>query len=269
MEERPEGNHEFETPTIFSVLNNYFLLFFALTCVLASLFTQQLFYLIGQLRLGICAAPIVGIILPVWLITRRFPTGVKPQLRIKPPRPSTTAYVIVATLTTVVIVDFIYFLSQKFMPIPTDYIEGLRELKPEGMGAVAVTFIGLCVIVPIGEEIVFRGIIQRVFSRNMHAVFAVILAGVFFGVIHLTPQLLLSMVFFGIYLGYLFFVTSNLTYSMLAHGLLNATAFVQLVFSTEEQLSSMPDYVRNPFVVGGSIVVFLLVMFKMRRGDSE
>ena len=264
MEERPEGNYDLETPTIFSVLNDYYLLFFSVTCLLASVFTQQLFYLIDQLRIGICVAPFLGIVLPVYLITRRFPSGFKSQLRIKPLRPASTAAVIVATLAVVVIVDFIYVHSQRFLPVPTDYIEGLIELKPSGMGAVAVTFVGLCILVPIGEEIVFRGIIQRVFFRNMHAAFAVVLAGMVFGVVHLTPQLLLSMVFFGIYLGYLFFVTSNLTYPILAHALLNTTAFVQLVFSTEEQLSSMPMYVRNPLIVGASFIVLALMLITIK-----
>jgi len=269
MEERPEGNHEFETPTIFSVLNNYYLLFFSATCVLASVFTQQFFYLIDQFRLGISAGPIIGIILPVYLITRRFPSGFKSQLRIKPLRPVPTACVIVATLAVVVLVDFIYFHSQRFMPVPTDYIEGLKELKPTGWLAVAVTFAGLCIVVPIAEEIIFRGVVQRVFCRNMHPVFAVVLAGILFGVVHLTPQLLPSMIFFGIYVGYLYFATANLTYTMLAHGLLNTTAFVQLVFSTEEQLSAMPMYVRNPMVVGASFVVLALLVVRIRKGGLE
>lgn len=269
MEEHPEGNYDFGTPTIFSVLNNYYLLFFSVTCLLASVFTQQLFYLIDQLRLGICVAPLLGIILPVYLITRRFPSGFKSQIRIKPLRPTTTAAVIVATLAVVVIVDSIYVYSQEFLPAPTDYIEGLKELKPTGTLAVAVTFVGLCILVPLGEEIIFRGIIQRVFCRNMHVAFAVALAGLVFGVIHLTPQLLLSMVFFGVFLGYIFYVTSNLTYSILAHALLNTTAFVQLVFSTEEQLVAMPMYVRNPLIVGASLVVLALMLAAIKKGGSE
>ena len=77
------------------------------------------------------------------------------------------------------------------------------------------------------------------------------------------------MVFFGVFLGYLFYVTSNLSYSILAHGLLNTTAFVQLVFSTEDQLVSMPMYVRNPLIVGTAALVLAFLMYKMKKGDFE
>ncbi|UCG51080.1 MAG: CPBP family intramembrane metalloprotease [Candidatus Latescibacterota bacterium] len=268
MEERPEGNHDLVTPSIFSVLNNYLLLFFSVTCLLSSVFIQQLFYIIEQIRIGICVAPILGIILPVFLITRRFASGFRYQLAIRSLKPLVTAYVIVATLAAVVIVDFIYVLSQKFTPTPVDYLESLKEIKPTGIGSMLVTFFGLCIVVPIAEEVVFRGMIQRIFSRHMGGVLALLLAGVFFGVIHLTPQLLLSMVAFGIFLGYVFFATSNLTYPMLAHGIFNTVAFVQLCFSTEDELVSMPAYVRDYWLVGAATVVFVFLLIKMKKGDS-
>ena len=86
----------------------------------ASFQRRKVFYLIDQLRLGICVAPLLGIILPVYLITRRFPPGFKWQLRIKPPRPLPAMYTVVATLAVVVVIDFIYVQSQQFMPAPTE-----------------------------------------------------------------------------------------------------------------------------------------------------
>ena len=268
MQEEMKDNHDFETPDIFSALNNYVLLLFGLACVLSSVFVQQLFFAMNQLRVGLLVAPVLGIILPVYVVTRRFPAGFRRQLLIGRPRFLTTLYVVVATLCAVVIVDYAYVLSQKLMATPEDYVEGLKELKPTSAPAVIMTFLGICVVVPVAEEIVFRGIVQRIFSRNMGDVLAIVLAGVFFGVIHLTPQLLLSMVAFGVFLGYLFFATSNLTYPILAHGVLNTVSFIQLLTLSEQELDSTPPYTHDIWVPLLSLVLLLYLLARIKKGAS-
>jgi len=260
MEDQIQGNPELGPPDIFAAFNHYILLFFGLTCILSSVFIQQLFYLADQLRVGLVVAPVLGIILPVWAVTRRFPAGFRSQLLIARPQLLMTLYVLVATAAVVVIVDFIYAVSQQFLTPPADYVEGLKELKPTGIVPVAVTFFGICVLVPFAEEIVFRGLVQRIFSRNMGPVLAMLLAGAFFGVIHLTPQLLLSMIVFGIFLGYLFMATSNLVYPILAHAVLNSVSYVQLLVLPEDQLASVPPYARDPWALGLAVLMLIPIL---------
>jgi membrane protease YdiL (CAAX protease family) len=268
MQERPEGNHEFDNRTIFEVSNQYFLLFFALCCLLSSVFIQEIFWSIEQFRLGISVAPLVGIILPVFLLTRRFKSGLRPQLRIGPIQTATAFYVILATITMVVVVDHAYVFSQKFMPAPDGYLEGLKELKPEGFWPTLLTFAGLCLVVPFSEELVFRGIIQRVFHRNMGGVPSIVLAGVFFGVIHLNPQLLLAMTCFGVFVGFIFFVTSNLSYAMLAHAALNTIAFLQLALEPAEAIHVAPFYVEDWWYLVLALGILGLLLWKIKTGAT-
>lgn len=268
MQEDMKDNLEFETPDIFSALNNYVLLLFGLACVLGGVLVQQLFHSVGQLHLGMVVAPVLGIILPVYVATRRFPAGFRGQLRVRRPRFLVGLYVMVATLCAVAIVDWLYALSQRMMTTPHEYVEGLKELKPTGTWTAVTTFFGICVLVPFAEEVVFRGIVQRVFSRNMGSALALVLAGVFFGVIHLTPQLLLSMVAFGIFLGYLFFATSNLTYPILAHCTLNTISYVQLLTLPEGELASAPPYVHNYWVLLLSFVLLFYLLARIRKEAS-
>ena len=265
MEDEIQGNPELGPPDIFAAFNHYILLFFGVTCILSSVFIQQLFYLLGQLRVGLVVAPVLGIILPIYAVTRRFPVGFGKQLLIGRPRFFLTLYVLVATAAIVVIVDYIYAVSQQFLNPPADYVEGLKELKPDGVVPVAVTFFGICVLVPLAEEIVFRGLVQRIFSRNMGPVLAMFLAGAFFGVIHLTPQLLLSMIVFGIFLGYLFMATSNLTYPILAHAVLNSVSYVQLLVLPEEELASVPPYARDPWALALAILVVVYAGIRIKK----
>jgi hypothetical protein len=263
-----KDNPQLEAPDIFSTVNNYVLLFFGLTCLASSFFIKVLFYAADELRVGLLVAPVLGIILPVVIVTRRFPAGFLGQLRIARPRVLLGLYVVVATLCAIVIVDYAYTLSQKFLSTPDDYIEGLKELKPKDTAAIVMTFLAICVLVPLSEEIVFRGIVQRIFSRNMGSVLALVLAGVFFGVSHLTPQLLLSMVIFGVFLGYLFFATSNLTYPILAHAVLNTSSFIQLVILPEDKLDSPPPYAHSYWFLALSVVLLAYILVRIKKGAS-
>ncbi|NIM19278.1 MAG: CPBP family intramembrane metalloprotease [Candidatus Latescibacteria bacterium] len=269
MEERDESNYELETPDIFTVVNNYFLLFFGIACVMSSIYLQGLFVFLDQLRIGISVSSLVGIIIPMYLFFRRSPLGFKQQLRILPPKSTMGVYVILATIMSIVTIDFIYIISQRMFPVPTEFTESLKTLKPEGAGAVAITFLGLCVVVPFAEELVFRGLVQQVFTRNMDGVLAFIMAGLFFGVVHLSAHLLISVSLFGILLGFIFYATKNLTYTILSHAVFNAVSFIQLVTTPADHLDDPPFYIQDTRLLVASVVFLAFFLVKIKKGDTE
>jgi len=268
MQEGREGNHEIDGRSVFEVLNPYYLLFFALSCVLASVFLQEIFIALKQFRLGIAVAPVVGILLPVFMLTRRFGSGFRHQLQIARPRPITILQVTVATVIMVIVVDHIYVVSQRFMPESDTYVEGLKALRPDGLWTGIITFAGLCIIVPVAEEVVFRGFVQRVFSLNMNGVLAFFIAGVFFGAIHLSPHLLLSMACFGVFLGFIYYATSNLTYTILSHAVLNTVAFLQLTMETSDDFSVAPFYIQEWWYLPIAAGVVLILLREIKRGAT-
>ena len=266
MQERPESNSDLKRRGgIFEVFNQYFLLFFALCCIFSSVFVQELFISLQQYRLGISVAPFLGIVLPIFLLTRQFPTSFARQLRIRRPGLTLTLYVTLATIAMVAVVDHVYVISQQFMPEPEAYLDTLKMLKPSGILPTALTFVGLCIVIPIAEEVVFRGIIQRVFERNMGGIVALLLAGTFFGVLHFNPQLLLSMTSFGIFVGFIFYATSNLTYTILAHAVLNTVAFVQLTFGSGDDLGTAPFYLQDWWYLPLALAVVVILMRETKK----
>ena len=268
MENQDQSNTS--TPhDVFTAVNNYFLLFFCASCVLSSMYIQQLFLVTGQNRPGIGVSAFVGILVPTYLLLRRFPSGLPGQLRIARPRIHRLILVIVATFTVVVLVDQIYVINQRFTPVPDDYAEAIRDLRPTNAIQFAITFAGLCLLVPVAEEVIFRGIVQQVFKRNMGAVLAVFLAGATFGAVHLNPHLLISITVFGVFLGYIYHVTGNLTYTIISHAVFNMVAFAQLAFQSEVEASALPFYVADVRIVVASIVIFIFLLFKTKEGGSE
>lgn len=254
---------------LFTVVNNYFLLFFCISCVLSSLFIQQLFITAGQYRLGIGFSSLFGIILPIVLLTRRFPGGFASQVRLSKPRVHRMILVVVAAFAAVVLVDQIYIINQRFSPVPEQYADQIRELKPHGVFQFMVTLVGLCLLVPVAEEIVFRGMIQRIFSRNMGPIAGVLLAGAIFGAVHLNAHLLISITVFGCFLGYLFETTGNLLYPIVAHAIFNGVALAQLVTDENVERGNLPLYLQDVWIVVVALVVFVFLMVKIKEGGSE
>lgn len=266
MEDSPQSNQELEAQDIFGALNNYLLLLFSLSCILSSVFIQQIFASSNQLQIGIGVAPIIGILLPMFILTRRFEMGFRAQLSIRRVNPTITAYVLIASLIMVVVVHHLYMISTSILPTPVDYIEALEQIKPKGIWSTLLTFFGLCLVVPLAEEIIFRGVIQRVFSRNMSDMLAVSLAALFFGVIHLSPQLLIGMTSFGLFLGAVFYLTRNLSYTILSHGVFNAVAFLQLALAVDEHQETAPFYVQQRWTLLVAVAAVALLLWGIRKG---
>jgi membrane protease YdiL (CAAX protease family) len=269
MDERPHSNTQVGRPDVFSTLNNYFLLFFCASCIVSSMYVQQLFLMMEQYRLGIGVSALLGIIAPVYLITRRFGGGFQEQLRIAPPRLPQVVYLIVATLCAVVIVDQIYLITQQFSPAPDQYTESLADLRPTTGGSFAILFVGLCLLVPVAEEMVFRGYVQQIFARNMGPTVGFILAGLAFGVVHLNAHLLVSITFFGIFLSFIYFATGNLTYTIVAHSLFNTVALLQLTFMPQTEAEPLPFYLRDVRVLVFALVLLIYLLLKLKQGGPE
>lgn len=267
MEDRPERNSLFDSPDIFGAVNHYVLLFFGMSCLLGSIFLQQIFMFINLTLIGISIASFGGIVLPIYLLTRPFAHDFRRQMRIHMPGAAMLVRVIIATVLIVVVIDFFYLLSQHLFPVPEEYMENLKELKPTGPGSFVLLLAGLCVIVPAAEEILFRGLFQQVFERNMGAVLAFCLTGILFGAAHFSAHLLVSVTLFGLFLSYLFYATGNLVYPIVAHGVFNLVSFLQLLSMDEESLMEPPFYTHQPWMFVTSLVIVIWLCVAIKKGS--
>jgi uncharacterized protein len=85
----------------------------------------------------------------------------------------------------------------------------------------------IAILPAIGEELMFRGVLQRLFhewTKNIHI--AVFLAALVFGLFHLQFYGLLPRVFLGMVFGYLFYWTGSLWVPIFLHFANNASAVI-------------------------------------------
>jgi hypothetical protein len=87
---------------------------------------------------------------------------------------------------------------------------------------------------PIGEELIFRGILFRVASARWGWSRAAVLTALFFGVAHWAPWHLFGLVALGLLLALLYHLTRSLLAPMLAHAAYNAVSLTLLIRGGEE-----------------------------------
>ncbi|MBC8051564.1 MAG: CPBP family intramembrane metalloprotease [Sphingobacteriaceae bacterium] len=100
-------------------------------------------------------------------------------------------------------------------------------LKMDSLGGLIINLLVVAIIPALGEELLFRGCLQKIFTNwsNSHH-YGIWIAAILFSAIHLQfygfiPRMLLGALF-----GYLFFFSKNIWVPVFAHFLNNASALI-------------------------------------------
>jgi membrane protease YdiL (CAAX protease family) len=105
----------------------------------------------------------------------------------------------------------------------------LREFRsPADMAMLAVL---VAIVVPIGEEIFFRGLTYGAFRRRLGRHAAVLASALFFAAAHLSLVELMPILILGLILAYLYEYTGSLVPGMIAHAVNNLAALVLFYLS--------------------------------------
>lgn len=156
---------------------------------------------------------------------------------------------------------------EEWMRRAEDSAEKLTEafLFVDNPGGLVINLLMIAVIPALGEELLFRGVIQRIFidwMKNMHI--GIFLAAILFSFLHFQfygflPRTLLGMLF-----GYLFVYSGSIWYPILAHFFNNAMAvMVYYYFGKEGFEKSIEQFgtqgISLYFVLAGVIVLYFLI----------
>jgi uncharacterized protein len=119
-----------------------------------------------------------------------------------------------------------------------------RVLCPLLAPCSVVDLLGISVLAGLGEEMLFRAVLQGAFQRWAPLWAAVALASVLFGVLHaITASYAVLAALMGAYLGWLWHVTDNLLAPVVAHALYDFVVLLYLLRGpgSEERLTPPPE----------------------------
>lgn len=193
----------------------------------------------------------------VWLLLARGTE--RPIFRFVSKRPDPTTILwgfVLIVVTSVVIEPLIEIFS-------SDNVDLLHDIVRTGGWAMLTTL----VMAPILEEVLFRGIIQEVITREYGRIWGILFASFLFGLAHMPVyQQAVNAFFVGIILGYIYYKTDSLIPVIIIHALNNAIAYIMMtlfddgVVMTRDIISSNTIYW---IIYGLCSVVFLIAIVSM------
>ncbi|MDR7857871.1 type II CAAX endopeptidase family protein [Tissierella sp.] len=113
------------------------------------------------------------------------------------------------------------FFDNIFVTSADEYRRTISELSRSPM----VNFIRICLLAPVVEEILIRGIILSSLQNRYGAIFALLASTLLFAVLHFNFVQTLSAIICGLVLGLLYINTGSLFTCILAHSLYNTISF--------------------------------------------
>ncbi len=142
---------------------------------------------------------------------------------------------VVLLLVAFPFVQFLYWFNSRYIPLPewarmaeastADAVSGL--LVTNGVMELVFNVVVIALIPALGEELIFRGIIQRKLGEAFRRpAVAIWVAAFLFSAFHMQFEGFLPRLMLGALLGYLYFWTKNLWVPIVAHFMNN---FVQIV----------------------------------------
>lgn len=115
-------------------------------------------------------------------------------------------------------------------------------LETNSYTTLAVNLFVIALLPAIGEELLFRGAVQRLLielTKNKHA--GIVFSAIAFSAMHLQFYGFLPRMMLGIYFGYIVLWSGSLWPAIIGHFINNATAVVLMFLQKRQQLSFDPD----------------------------
>jgi len=131
----------------------------------------------------------------------------------------------------------------------------------ESLRGLAVNILMIALIPGIGEELIFRGLLQSILTRafrNGH--WAILLTAVVFSALHLQFLSFLPRLFLGILLGYLYYYGKSIWYPILAHTCNNLIGVLYYFFAHQENASDVLESLGTSSLFGWSALISLLLL---------
>lgn len=140
-------------------------------------------------------------------------------------------------------------------------------LKMDTISSLFLNIIMIGILPSIGEELIFRGVFQRLFAewtKNIH--WGIVIAAFLFSAMHMQFYGFLPRMLLGILLGYLFYWSGSIWVPILGHFVNNTTAVIIYYFYADEMTKEIENFGANQgsfifLVLGIAIVTPLLYLF--------
>ncbi|MBD2715017.1 CPBP family intramembrane metalloprotease [Microvirga sp. STR05] len=117
------------------------------------------------------------------------------------------------------------------------------------------------VVVPVLEELIFRGVLLQGLLRNYRPWIAIGQSSFLFGLVHFNPAQSLNACLIGMLLGWLYYRTRSLSVGIAVHALNNLLAFAAIIWLPNvKEAEDVVDFLGGPWLYGGVVLLSAAVL---------
>lgn len=135
-----------------------------------------------------------------------------------------------------------------------------------------LTFLVIAIIPAVGEEYLFRGLIQTFLEKNIkNPHIAIILTGILFSAFHFQFYGFLPRAALGILFGYLFYYSGNLIYPIVAHFINNGLTIIMVYMFNTEVITYDIEQAETPslLIISLFLATSLFFMFVFKKSTEK
>lgn len=183
----------------------------------------------------------------------------------------TACFQIITVVLTTIGLSALYLVLEEQIRSGLDFIQyNSLEIVETPLIVYILFFINICILAPIWEEMLFRGVLLRRFTLKWSPQKSIIISSLIFGIIHLNPINIVFAFALGCVLGYAYLKTKNIVVPMLLHSFSNFLAFLQFCYANQVTTFELPtiEAIRLELIISlvilfviSIILIFLLVKY--------
>lgn len=174
----------------------------------------------------------------------------------------TACFQIITVVLTAIGISALYLVFDEQIRSVLEFIQyNSLEIVETPFIVYILFFINICILAPIWEEMLFRGILLRRFTLKWSPQKSIIISSLIFGVIHLNPINIVFAFALGCVLGYAYLKTKNIVVPMLLHSFSNFLAFLQFCYTNSVATLELPTIEAVRLELYINIAIFLVISF--------
>lgn len=131
-----------------------------------------------------------------------------------------------------------------------------------------ITIIGLSIIGPLFEEVLFRGLLFNIMRKSLPFVAALLLQAVFYGYAQPNPSIQVMAFFLAIVYGILYYRLKSIWSSLIGAAVMNTVIFVTREYGVQDSIATIPDNILM-FTSGFCLFFMIALLVAVWRGDTK
>lgn len=219
----------------------------------------------GYLNLGILTNEVVAVLGVPLILIASLKFSVKRLLPFRSISPFAIIALLLLTLGADIVLDYITYASELFLPLPAEIREQLDKIMyaPSAQVFVLKLFV-LCVVPAVCEEIFFRGFFQTSIAARWGSWWAIFITAIVFAAMHGNIYYFHLYILLGLLFGWAYYVTGTLWASIACHVFNNCWTFTNHVREFKLPIEDAPLY-QNVLIVSGGLVLFIAAAYLIQK----